>query len=96
MLRRRDALGRRCAGEKVGLLQQSELWGVLLHFGELLIAIICSLLGFEWKETSIVVRKEVEITKEMERYKIQVLGISEVKKKGSGTMKLENGYVLRY
>jgi hypothetical protein len=44
MLRRGDALGMHCAGEDVGLLQKSELWGVLLHFGELLIAINCSLL----------------------------------------------------
>jgi hypothetical protein len=44
MLWRGDALGMRCAGEDAGLLQQSELWGVLLHFGELLIAINCSLL----------------------------------------------------
>jgi hypothetical protein len=43
-----------------------------------------------------IVGKEVEITKEMERDKIQVLGISEVKKKRSRETTLEKGSVLRY
>jgi hypothetical protein len=43
-----------------------------------------------------IMSKEAEITREMERYKIQVLRISEVKKKGNGEMKLEKVCVLRY
>ena len=40
--------------------------------------------------------KEVEMIEEMEKYRLEILGISEVKKKGNGMIHLEKGYVLRY
>jgi hypothetical protein len=40
--------------------------------------------------------KEVEIVREMEKYRLELLGLSEVKKKGSGEKRLEKGFILRY
>lgn len=40
--------------------------------------------------------KEVELVGEMEKYKINVLGLSEVKKKGEGEIVLDKGVVFRY
>ncbi|KAJ4428628.1 hypothetical protein ANN_24673 [Periplaneta americana] len=40
--------------------------------------------------------KEVEVIQEMEIYKIDLLGISEVRKKGNGVKTLDKGHVLRY
>lgn len=40
--------------------------------------------------------KEIEITEEMSRFKIDILGISEVKKQGKGNIKLTNEYTLYY
>jgi hypothetical protein len=39
--------------------------------------------------------KEVEIIREMEKYRLELLGLSEVKKKGSGEKRLEKGFILR-
>lgn len=40
--------------------------------------------------------KEVELTEEMDKYKLHILGISEVRKKGQGIKTLDRGYTLRY
>ncbi|KAJ4430790.1 hypothetical protein ANN_19381 [Periplaneta americana] len=40
--------------------------------------------------------KEVELIQEMKRHKPEILGISEVKKKGNGMKKLQEGYTLQY
>jgi hypothetical protein len=48
-----------------------------------------------WNITSIT-GKEMELIEEMVKYKVKVLGISELKKKGSGEMKLHKDFVLRY
>lgn len=40
--------------------------------------------------------KEVEIVEEMKQNKLQILGLSETKKKGKGKMQLDNGYMLYY
>lgn len=48
-----------------------------------------------WNITSFT-GKEVEIVEEMEKYKLDILGISEVKKKGKGEVELTKGFVLRY
>jgi hypothetical protein len=32
----------------------------------------------------------------MEKYRLELLGLSEVKKKGSGEKRLEKGFILRY
>lgn len=42
------------------------------------------------------VGKEVELIEEMKSHKLEVLGLSEVKKKGSGIMSLQEGYTLRF
>ena len=38
----------------------------------------------------------MELIEEMGKYRLEILGISEVKKKGSGIVQLEKEYVLRY
>lgn len=48
-----------------------------------------------WNITSLT-GKELEIIQEIEKYKVQVLGLAEIKKKGSGLMNMDKGYVLRY
>ena len=40
--------------------------------------------------------KEEEIVEEMDKYRIDLLGISETKKKGKGQKHVKNNYVLRY
>jgi exonuclease III len=40
--------------------------------------------------------KEVEIVREIEKYRLELLGLSEVKKKGSGEKCLEKDFILRY
>jgi exonuclease III len=40
--------------------------------------------------------KEVVIVREMEKYRLELLGLSEVKKKCSGEKRLEKGFILRY
>jgi exonuclease III len=40
--------------------------------------------------------KKVVIVREMEKYRLELLGLSEVKKKGSGEKRLEKGFILRY
>ncbi|XP_039291249.1 uncharacterized protein LOC120352957 [Nilaparvata lugens] len=40
--------------------------------------------------------KEVELVEEMRKRKIQLMGLSEVKKKGSGSVELKDGYVMVY
>jgi exonuclease III len=40
--------------------------------------------------------KEVEIVREMEKYRLELLGLNEVKKKGSGEKRLEKGFIRRY
>lgn len=40
--------------------------------------------------------KEVELVEEIGTYKVDLLGVSEVRKKGSGEQKLESEYALIY
>ena len=40
--------------------------------------------------------KEIELIQEMKDWKIEIFGLSEVKKKGNGIKKLQDGYMLRY
>jgi exonuclease III len=40
--------------------------------------------------------KEIEVVREMEKYRLQLLGLSEVKKNGSGKKRLEKGFTLRH
>ncbi|KAK9752158.1 Endonuclease-reverse transcriptase [Popillia japonica] len=48
-----------------------------------------------WNITSLT-GKEVEITKEMRKFKLDILGISETRKQGKGNIKLTDGYTLYY
>jgi hypothetical protein len=48
-----------------------------------------------WNITSLT-GKEMEIVEEMKRFHIPILGIGEVKKKGTGGMKLKDNYTCRY
>jgi hypothetical protein len=47
-------------------------------------------------EYKIIKWKEVEIVREMGKYRLELLGLSEVKKKGSGEKRFEKGFILRY
>jgi exonuclease III len=40
--------------------------------------------------------KEVEVVREMEKYRLELLGLSEVKKNSSGEKRLEKGFILRH
>ena len=40
--------------------------------------------------------KEVELIQEMKDHKMEILGLSEVKRKGNGMRRLQDGYILRY
>jgi hypothetical protein len=40
--------------------------------------------------------KEVELVEEMEKYKLKVLELSEIKRRGKGIVQLDKGHVLRY
>ena len=38
----------------------------------------------------------MEVVEEMRKYKVDVLGVSETKRKGNGESVMEHGYILRY
>jgi hypothetical protein len=48
-----------------------------------------------WNITSLT-GKEAEVVEEMMKYRIPILGVSETKKKGYGTMLMHRNYTLRY